>query len=256
MTAQRCSSPMKVPSCAASSSMSSPKASTRPSDSPSIPPLTPCAQPSLATALQLHHRQPQQRPRRLRHLHRRWWALRQPQRLRTCRALRMRTTPSRCVPHLCRLHLRLRCVQTQEMRRLLCRELPARHRAAGCHASCQAHTVRLSSCLLGCLFHGYALQVEALQRLAVLLQQLAATHAAANDGSAPPPPPSDAASAVSSAAAILTWSATEAAKLPAEQQRVLLQLPVDVAVRLTSRAAARALRLLVNERDLPPMPTS
>lgn len=132
---------------------------------------------------------------------------------------------------------------------------PGRPAAAAGAAACPAEVPRLAD-------ETDVAQVEGLQRLAALMQQLADSRAAADNnggaaGAAPPPQPPppgaspDTATALRSAAAILTWSATEAAKLPRAQQVVLLQLPLDVMARLTSRAAARALRLLISEQDLP-----
>ena len=95
-------------------------------------------------------------------------------------------------------------------------------------------------------------QVAGLQRLAALLQQLAAAQSrgGAPVGGAAAAAPGGAPQTVAAAAQLLQWAVTRATALPAAQQQALLRIPIDVAARLGSRTAARALRLLVSERDL------
>jgi hypothetical protein len=48
---------------------------------------------------------------------------------------------------------------------------------------------------------------------------------------------------------MLQWAVTNIAALPPAQQQTLLRVPVEVAARLTSRAAARTLKLFLSRQD-------
>lgn len=106
------------------------------------------------------------------------------------------------------------------------------------------------------------LQVDGIQRLAVQLQALAEQRAvaapAAPEGSTaggagtaagaswvPGVPGAGAATAMATAATILRWTAAELGRLSDKERQAVLRLPVDLISRITSRAAARTIKLLV-----------
>lgn len=120
---------------------------------------------------------------------------------------------------------------------------------SGAAATCPQVHAHLTALHCACTIPPFS-QVQGLQRLAALLQQLAAKQTAPGGRVSPSAPqatsPPTIAHSLSTAASILSWLVIEAAHLPADQQRVLLRLPLDVASRLSSRFAARTLRLLVS----------
>jgi aarF domain-containing kinase len=97
-------------------------------------------------------------------------------------------------------------------------------------------------------------QMAGLQRLADLLQEIAREAASqriqglgAGGGGAAPA--SEGTGPLQAGAHLLQWAVSNVAALPPAQQQTLLRVPVEVASRLTSRAAARTLKLFLTGQD-------
>ena len=93
-------------------------------------------------------------------------------------------------------------------------------------------------------------QIDGIQRLAAQLQALAERRVAqapggsGGDAGQQSPPAEAAATSMSTAASILRWTAAELGRLSDGERQAVLRLPFDLASRISSRAAARTIKLL------------